>query len=116
MIATVYGDIYKKYDGKYHTIDSILEQIRSCSRQKQVDEIRNQIDEKKAKHLKGFLPCICFSGKFESRFDDKLLEHSGFAIIDYDHLEDIEAKRSEMKQYDFVYAIFISPSGSVILK
>lgn len=69
-------------------------------------------DDKATKaNLKKYLPSICFSGKFEKRFDDKCLIHSGLAILDFDHVENLQEFKAEVCKDKYTFAAFISPSG-----
>ena len=38
------------------------------------------------------LPVVCFNEEFSSRADDALFEHSGFVVLDFDHV-DVDATR-----------------------
>lgn len=114
MAITIFPNIKNKVSPKYTTVDAALEAIRLCGLQKQIDEIRAEKDKKKKSLLKGLLPCICFSGIFPKRYDNYLKKHSGFVIVDIDHIGDIEEveKRKEIvKTFNYVYSCFVSPSG-----
>lgn len=92
-------------------IDYVLDAIRNCKIQKQIDAIRAEPNEKVKKELKKQLPCILFSGEFSERNDKAILKHSGFVVLDWDKLQNLEEKKAEICSYPFVYACFISPSG-----
>lgn len=64
------------------------------------------------KTLKNTLPCICFSGTFSERKSSALIEHSGYICLDFDKLPDPSRFRDDLKKFDFIYAAFISPSGT----
>lgn len=108
---TVFNNFANTTKPKYFEIDTVLESIRNCNVQKQVDAIRNETDEKKKKELKKMLPCILFSGKFTTRADKAITEHSGFVVLDWDKVSDLKAKKEEISLNPFVYSCFISPSG-----
>ena len=113
-MITVFKNFADTKNPKYFDIDVVLEQIRQCSVQKQLDKIRSEKDEKKKKELKKMLPCILFSGQFTERNDKSLYSHSGYVVLDWDKLEDVEEKKKEISALRFVYACFISPSGDGI--
>lgn len=96
----------------YSTVDKVLHRIKSCKIQQQIDELRLERDQDRKAFLKGQLPCILFSGKFSRRKDDACLEHSGFAILDFDKLIDLKTRREELISEPFVYSVFVSPSGN----
>jgi twinkle protein len=111
-MITVFKNILDLKNPNYTTVEAIYERIRKGKDLVKVNQIRGEEDKGKRSKLKAELPCICFSGKFSERFDDKLLEHSGRAVLDLDSVEgDLEQKRAEMASYGFVEACFISPSG-----
>ena len=110
-MITLFKDFADTKNPKYVEIDYVLQSIKECKVQKKVDEIRAEIDEKRKKDLKKKLPCILFSGKFTERKDKAISEHSGFVILDFDDVENLQEFKSEMASFPFVYSCFISPSG-----
>ena len=57
------------------------------------------------------LPVVCFSGEFSSRADKDLFEHSGFIVLDFDHV-DVEATKRSLATDDFIQSCWTSPSGN----
>lgn len=57
------------------------------------------------------LPVVCWSGEFTERTDDALFEHSGFIVLDFDHV-DVDATKTSLATDDFVYSCWTSPSGN----
>jgi len=82
-----------------------LSRIRDGKSSGTVDEIRKGNKEKKKE-----LPVVCFSGEFSSRADDAIFEHSGFIVLDFDHV-DVESTKRSLATDDFVYSCWTSPSG-----
>lgn len=111
-MITVFKDFQDTKNPKYYDIDVVLKSIKDCSIQTQIDEVRNCEDEEKKKELKKKLPCILFSGEFSQRGDSKITKHSGFVVLDFDKIQDLESKKAEIIKYDFVYSCFVSPSGN----
>jgi hypothetical protein len=61
------------------------------------------------------LPGVCFSGTFKYRNAEGLIKHSGLLVLDFDKYDvegDAEEKKKELSQDPFIFAAFISPSGS----
>ena len=58
------------------------------------------------------MPSVCFSGKFSSRTDDGLIEHSGFVVLDFDKVYEIGELMAKLTTYEFVYAAWISPRAN----
>ena len=71
-----------------------------------IDEVRAGNKEKKKA-----LPVVCFSGEFSSRADDALFEHSGFVVLDFDHVDVDQTKRA-LATDDFIHSCWTSPSGN----
>lgn len=113
-MITVFKNYKDTSNPKYFEIDTVLGQIKSCSVQTLINKIRSEKDEKKKKELKGELPCILFAGKFTTRNDKAITEHSGYVVLDWDKLADVDAKKKEICELPFVYACFVSPSGNGI--
>ena len=110
-MVTIFSNIFDKKPN-YISVDSALNRIKIGKSKDKVEEIRKQLDKERANKLKCNLPSVCFSGKFEERIDTKIISHSGFIVLDFDGVEDLQKRKSEIKQYDFVYACWISPSGN----
>lgn len=97
----------------YITVEAALERIQKGVSKNAVEEIRATIDKEKAQVLKGKLPSVCFSGKFKKdRKDADLIEHSGFIVLDFDHVENMRERQEEIINHDFIYACWVSPSGT----
>ena len=73
-----------------------------------ITKIREGNKEKKKQ-----LPVACFSGEFSNRADDALFEHSGFIVLDFDHV-DVEATKSALATDDYIHSCWVSPSGDGI--
>jgi hypothetical protein len=82
-----------------------LSRIKDGKSSGTVDEVRKGNKEKKKE-----LPVVCFSGEFSSRSDDAIFEHSGFIVLDFDHV-DVESTKRSLATDDFVYSCWTSPSG-----
>jgi len=71
-----------------------------------VTEVREGDKEKKKE-----LPVVCFSGEFSSRSDEALFEHSGFIVLDFDHV-DVDSTKRALATDDFIQSCWTSPSGN----
>lgn len=112
MICTIFKNILTPNEPNYITIAKALERIKSGSSKARVEEIRATIDKEKAQQLKKELPSVCFSGKFSKRYDKDLIEHSGFIVLDFDLVDEIDVKAAELANKPFCYALWVSPSGN----
>lgn len=109
-MITIYRNIFDKVPN-YISVDKALERIKTGKSKNLVIEIREQIDKDRANKLKCNLPSVCFSGEFKEREDAKIINHSGFIVLDFDNIENLEEKKNEIISHSFVYACWISPSG-----
>lgn len=92
----------------------MLERIRSGHNKDTVLKIRSIEDKTERNNVKTSLAAICFSGKFSKRSDDSIIEHSGFICLDFDgynSYDDLIEDKSKMSNNDYVFSVFISPSG-----
>jgi len=65
--------------------------------------------------MKKHLPCICFSGTFRERFDNALIDHSGFICCDIDNIlseKVLEEQKISLSELPYVYAVWVSPRGN----
>ena len=113
-MITVYKNIFhkEKTDAFYITIEKALERIKNGSSKIAIDELRLTTDKEKAQSLKKNLPCVLFSGKFTDRKDECLIEHSGYLVLDFDNVFDVNLTKKDIFEKDFVKASWISPSGT----
>jgi len=110
-MITVFSNARDIWNPRYVEEEYVLKQIQNCKIQKQINAIRGEKDVVKKRELKTNLPSICWSGTFTKREDKYCTTHSGMCVLDYDHLENVNTKKDEMKKYPFVFCSFISPSG-----
>lgn len=54
---------------------------------------------------------MLFSGEFSSRHDDDIHEHSGFIVLDFDHVE-VDKTKSALATDDYIHSCWVSPSGT----
>lgn len=111
-MITIFKDFNETKNPYYLPIEKVLQRIKECKIRNKIDELRNEKDEKRKGILKKKLPCICFSGKFLTRSDKDLTEHSGYIILDFDKLDNAEEFKISLKRFNFIYSAFISPSGN----
>ena len=110
-MVTIFKNIFSK-EPYYITAVSALERIKQGKSKDAISEIRTQISKDRANKLKSNLPSICFSGKFTERFDDKLTDHSGLLVLDFDDVSELREKQTDIISNNFVYACWVSPGGN----
>lgn len=103
--ATIYKDLKSK-EPHGISIEAALDRIKRGKSGEIVDKIRGGED------LKTSLPCVIFSGRVvgDTRKDEDVVQHSGFIILDFDHV-DPEVKKAQLKKDSYIFAAWVSPSG-----
>jgi hypothetical protein len=112
--VTAYKDIYEKRNGHHIHIGAALSRIRDGKSREKILAIRSTSDAHAVDQLKKSLPSICFSGTFEERFDNKLIQHSGYICCDIDDIpaENLLEMKQQIASLSYVYAVWISPRGN----
>ena len=106
-----YFQDFKAVKPFYVSVEESLDRIRQGKIKDKIDHLRSITDPKEAKKYKTEnLPCILFAGQFSARNDASLMSHSGYCILDFDHIDPAEYKKL-LSPYQWVKAMFVSPSG-----
>lgn len=97
------------FDEQIHEIgvDKALERIKVGKSREKVEQIRNG-----DKSLKKHLPVVLFSGTFNKREDVSMIQHSGFIVLDFDNITEVEDAKMKLATDEYSYATWISPSGN----
>jgi hypothetical protein len=108
-----YIDIQTSFDRiKQGKNKDIIHEIRALQKQinkSQDDEVKDHLKTTKDK-LKKELPAMVYTGKFKGRGNDNCTEYNGLIVLDFDHV-DVTYTKSELKQRDYIMAVWTSPSG-----
>jgi hypothetical protein len=94
------------------TIEKALERIKNGKHKDVILHLRAIESKAQYDMEKGLLTGVCFSGTFEKRTDDALIEHSGMACIDFDNHPDAKKLKEELSKDEYVYACWLSPRGN----
>lgn len=108
MKVTIFKNVYDKTNPHHIALETALQRIQTGKSSTLVSDVRNGDKEKKKE-----LPVVCFSGEFSSRSDDALFEHSGFLVLDFDHV-DVDSTKAALGMDDFIHSCWTSPSGNGI--
>ena len=113
MVAncTAFKNIFDKRP-YFIPVSKALERIKNGNSYEMVLSIRSTIDKERQDELKKNLPSICFSGEFNERKDEKILKHSGFIVLDFDDIFDVDGKKRELSENKFIYSCWISPRNN----
>ena len=113
--VTIFKNIKETATPFHREVSVVLQRIKDGSSKELVKGIRQEKDKSSRNELKKMLPAICFSGIFTKRNDNSLTEHSGLICLDFDGYEkkkDLLADKEKLSKSEFVYSVFISPSGN----
>ena len=114
--VSIYKDIFVKNGDTTITITQALKRIKEGTRSKdRIEAIRAEQDPEIRSAEKMKLPCVTFSGTFNERFDDQIINHSGLIVLDFDKFKTFPEAvlfKSELAKDQHIYAAWISPSGN----
>ena len=108
MKVTIFKNVYDKTNPHHIPLETALQRIQTGKSSTLVSDVRSGNKEKKLE-----LPVVCFSGEFSSRSDEDLFEHSGFIVLDFDHV-DVDSSKRALATDDFIHSCWTSPSGTGI--
>jgi len=107
---TIYESIFTK-NPHHISVSKALARIKDGKSASIVDQIRATTDKATIDQLKKTLPAVAFAGTFAQRGDKALTTHSGFLVLDFDHLPEVGETAAAMRDFPFTYACWQSPSG-----
>lgn len=113
--VTIFRNIKDTSTPFFRDINSILERIKEGKTKELIKQIRSEKNKDVRQELKKNLPAICFSGTFNKRSDDSLIEHSGFICLDFDGYKtkkDMMSEKERISKDRYTYSVFVSPSGN----
>lgn len=106
MKVTLYRSIHDT-DRPYHIgMEQALDRIQNGKSKDTIERFRDT----REREDKMSLPIVLWSGTFNKRADNELVEHSGFIVLDFDHI-DIEQGKTQVGSDQYVRACWVSPSG-----
>ena len=105
MKVTIFENVYEKKNPHHITLKTALRRIQEGKSSSTIKKVRNGDKDRKTR-----LPIVCFSGEFSSRNDEALFEHSGYIVLDFDHVDVAETKK-HLCTDDFIHSCWVSPSG-----
>lgn len=112
-MVTIFKNLAQTNTPFFRDIDTILERIKNGSSKDIVLKVRK--NKETANDVKKQLPAICFSGTFNKRADNSIIEHSGYICLDFDKYENNETlsnDRDKLINDEYTFSLFISPSGN----
>lgn len=112
--VTIFKSIKDTTAPFYRDVKVILARIKDGKSKEVILAIRNEKNKEERNKLKQKLPAICFSGTFNKRNDNSLIDHSGLICLDFDGYatrKDMMSAKNDLMADKYVYSCFISPSG-----
>lgn len=112
---TIFQNIKETATPFFKDVRIILDRIREGKTKELVKKIRAEKRKPERNELKKQLPAICFSGTFNKRADNALIEHSGLICLDFDGYvkqKELLQDKENLSKNKYVYSVFISPSGN----
>lgn len=112
MKVSYYDSVKAVKPKSYPTVYKVLEDVRNGAYKEQVKNVRLNINNKEQKNKEKLkLPLIGFGGEFSSRGNANLVKSSGLAMLDFDHVENLNELRQNVDTDSYTLSSFVSPSG-----
>lgn len=111
ILISAYENVTDKRDRDTNLEDFLLG-IKEGKWQDRVLQVRTIADHKERSAAKQKCPLVRISGSFSGQSDKDLRKHSGFIAIDIDSIENPNAVKELIANDKYVYAAFISISGT----
>lgn len=103
--VTIYKSLKDTKNPHIITLDQALTRIGEGHNDDIIKKVRSGDGDKRD------LPCVSFSGEFSYRNDAALITHSTILCLDFDKVKDINKRRIELEQNEYILACWVSPSG-----
>jgi hypothetical protein len=114
MTVTIFSNIKETSTPFHRDVKVVFDRIQTGKYADLIKQIRKEKDKTQRNEFKKGLPAICFSGTFQKRADDAIIEHSGLICLDFDGYKtkrDMLEYKETLKEDAHVMAVFVSPSG-----
>lgn len=114
MTVTIFSNIKETSTPFHRDVKVVFDRIQTGKYADLIKQIRKEKDKTQRNEFKKGLPAICFSGTFQKRADDAIIEHSGLICLDFDGYKtkrDMLEYKETLREDAHVMAVFVSPSG-----
>ena len=112
ILISWYKDVFSTSPIGEISLLQAFDRIRNGITANLIEQIRALPEKSERDNLKSQLPCMTFAGTFSYRSNENLIQASGLACLDFDHVNSPAAFRDYIfKNNDFILAAWISPSG-----
>jgi len=108
---TIYENVIS-VKGKPVDIYKALDIIKNGKYKEQIKNVRFHINDKPKRDIeKKKLPLFGFGGTFSTRSNANLIQSSGLAMLDFDHVDNLLELKEVVNKDKYTLSSFISPSG-----
>ncbi|QDO95276.1 hypothetical protein FNB79_15285 [Formosa sediminum] len=112
---SLFKNLYQKIPQEECDINQLIEIIKYGYLKNEITQLRNTKDKSERNKLKtSKLPCVTLSGIFKERNAKGIIEHTGLLQIDIDDITNYDEVFNQVKQDEYTYVAFKSPSGNGI--
>lgn len=114
-IITIFQNIKETQTPFHRDVQVVLDRIKEGASKNLVKKIRLEKNKTERNEIKKLLPAVCFSGKFNKRTDNSLVEHSGIICLDFDGYKkqkELLQEKETLSKDKHIMSVFISPSGN----
>jgi len=115
MNVTIFKNIRDTDTPFFRPVHKILDRIKNGASKDLVRRVRDEKGKTERNEMKKQLPAICFSGSFNKRADNSIVEHSGLICLDFDGYvkqKELLQDKENFTKNKYVFSVFISPSGN----
>lgn len=110
-MVTIFAHVKEVENPFFKEINEVLYSFKDGSNKDKILKIRAIPEKEKRNIEKAKLKSICFSGEFSYRAAKNIINHSGFACLDFDDVDDAVCLRDSLQDNEYIYSAFVSPSG-----
>lgn len=110
MMVSIAQSLYTN-DIHHIGLEYALERIATGKSKEKIEELRS-LDPSQRGAVKKNLPIVMFSGTFTGRKDELLKDHSGYIVLDFDNLDNVDQVKQSIGSDKYVYSCWVSPSGN----
>lgn len=113
-LFSVFHDVRHVTQGIVRDLPWVVERLKSKEAHDRILPVRQaKAAGRKEEHakLKAGLKSYVFAGTFRKRSASGIIEHSGYMVVDFDHVQDMAALRATLEADPYTCLLFTSPSG-----
>lgn len=111
--VSIFPDLKNTKKNIQVNLNEVLNGIKTGGKtRKLIEQIRTTPNKEERDELKKQLPVVLFGGTFSERRASALQQYSRCICLDFDGIECLEDKKEELLANPYIYAVWISPTGT----